>query len=157
MTRLLEIATQLAQHRTARRAVEIRLSHLQSDYAARLLAIRPAGGWQGKNEVERKDAGERAESNDETLRAIRAQQAEEQEQIDALETLAENLSDERRAIEAQIRQNTADAISAFAGAMAQRYADKADDDGDYHIVNAVSPAAIETAQTYTALDDDFPF
>jgi hypothetical protein len=152
-TRLIEIAATLGTLIRARRDHQIELSHQQSDYAARVLALAPADGWPGKNEEMRSLARQRAEADDPALKALRDMQSETADELSAIESDIESLSVERRAIEWLIRDRMA---SALGGRDDDPSADAERDDTGALADHAADLLLAEQIDAY-ADDDELPF
>lgn len=142
MTRLLEIASELAKLNGEESALKLAANNQQDDYEARKIALAPPDGWPGKNAEERKLAEIRAAYTDETLGKIHAKIYELNGKLAQVDAAIYALEAERRAIEWGITARLADALT------------------DY--VNRPNPgkaAAVQAAPAVVAqiIDEDIPF
>ncbi len=102
-TRLIEIATKLAQLYQQRAALSLSQWQQENDLAARQLYLVPSEGWPGKNEAERKITAAKAYGDDEACRKIEQQIAEAKINLAGVDAEIAGLEAERRALEWEIR------------------------------------------------------
>jgi len=97
--RLIDLAKELGKAYSERAIVSIAIAHNKEDYDARILELRPEGGWVGKNEDERKSAKELAAKNDMAIQNITKIRVENENRLAALIGQIESMEAERRSLE----------------------------------------------------------
>jgi hypothetical protein len=111
MTSLFDIADSLSKLYYEKTAGQVRTWQMEQDAEALKLEITPAEGWPGKNEAERSIARDKAWAANENLQNLVDDLLQLKSELALIQTDIEAQEAQRRALEWNIRERLADALS----------------------------------------------
>ena len=103
MNKFIRIANELSKLHRQLVSYQLQRDHAIDDIAARALAITPDGGWQGKNESERKTASDKAFAADEIIQKLLLIKRDADDHARQTQAEIDGLEDERRAYEYTVK------------------------------------------------------
>ena len=163
MTKLQELAGQLADLYKVRKNLQVNIDHTSAEIEARKLDLTPAEGWPGKNEEQRSIAREKAFAGDRDLCAMNLALSGLRDDLAGFEADIEGLQVVASAERWAVREKLADALLARGveasddqDPEAPEFSDVEDDASGYVDFSEFKPATPNLTPTYSMLLPETP-